>query len=151
MVNYITHNGSEHAAVTDLPSKYCLFLVAIHLTCKDLAYSSQLYFTVLLTKVTGHVLPLYVCNFTSYYVRHHLPYLSSCERRLEHSTLIHSSSVVSRPRPDRLQACPRASMPVCFPPFPFRAWGFRLVIGCSGESERQGRHPVFSLWVLVLH
>jgi len=95
MVNYITHNGSEHAAVTDVPPKYCLFLEAINLTCKDLAYSLQLYFTVLLTKVIGHVLPLNVCNFTSNYVRHHLPYLGSCERRLEHSTLIHSSSTSS--------------------------------------------------------
>jgi len=95
MVNYITHNGSDHAAVTDLPSKYCLFLEAINLTCKDLAYSLQLYFTVLLTKIMGHVLPLNVCNFTSNYVRHHLPHLSSCERRLEHSTLIHSSSSIS--------------------------------------------------------
>ena len=91
-MNYITHNGSEHAAVTDLPSKYCLFLEAINLTCKDQAYSLQLHFTVLLTKVIVHVLPLNVCNFTSNYVRHHLPYLSSCDRRLEHSTLIHSSS-----------------------------------------------------------
>ena len=33
-----------------------------------------------------------MCNFTSNYVGHHLPYLSSSERSLEHSTLIHSSS-----------------------------------------------------------
>jgi len=39
LINSELHNGSEHAAVTDLPSKYCLFLEAFNLTCKDIAYS----------------------------------------------------------------------------------------------------------------
>jgi len=38
------------------------------------------------------------------------------------------------------------AQPVCFPPLPFPAWGFRLVLGCSGAKWKARALP----WIFLM-